>query len=371
KMSRKKLFTVITFCIANFFNGLFYSILAPFFPTEAQKKEISSTQVGLVFGSFELVLIIVSPFYGNYLNKIGAKFMYITGIFVCGVCSILFGIIDKAPNGTPYFVLCLIVRMFEGLGAAAFGTASFAIMAYNFPKHIATMFGTLEMFTGLGLMAGPPIGGALYELGGFASPFATLGSFILVIGLISIFMLSPYRVNDLPRKDSVFKLLKYPVITLTCLCLLAGSCSMGYLDVSLSVHLTKSFHLSPFWVGLVFLVEPLAYSIMSPIWGRIVEYKPKMSLYIISFGYVMAGLSLFFIGPAPFFNIQSNLVLLILCLIFGGLGISTLTITFQIITETTIAKGYPDTLSTYGLISGLVNSFFSLGFFHNFFSHNI
>ncbi|ESN93938.1 hypothetical protein HELRODRAFT_87910, partial [Helobdella robusta] len=265
KTCKEKLFMVITFCAANFFIVLAYSTLAPFFPTEAQKKGISSTFVGLVFGSYELVLLIASPFYGTYIS-IGAKFLYIAGLLLCGVCTILFGLIKNAPNGTPYLVLCLIIRMFEALGAAAFGTASFSMMAYNFPKHIATMFGTLEMFNGLGLIVGPPVGGALYELGGFTTPFVVLGTLMLAIGLISIYLLSPH-------KGGVLKLLTTPLITLTCLCLCAGSSSFVYLDVSLSIHLSEVFHLSPFMVGMVFLTESMAYCVMSPIWGRIVDYK--------------------------------------------------------------------------------------------------
>ena len=36
--------------------------------------------------------------------------------------------------------MCFTVRCVEGLGAAAFATASFAIMAHTFPDNVATMF---------------------------------------------------------------------------------------------------------------------------------------------------------------------------------------------------------------------------------------
>ena len=35
-MSRQKKFTVVTFCLGNFFVGAFYSLLGPFFPNEVQ-----------------------------------------------------------------------------------------------------------------------------------------------------------------------------------------------------------------------------------------------------------------------------------------------------------------------------------------------
>lgn len=51
-----------------------------------------------------------------------------------------------------------------GIGCTASNTASFAIMADTFPDNVGSVFGILETFTGVGLMAGPAIGGLLYEV---------------------------------------------------------------------------------------------------------------------------------------------------------------------------------------------------------------
>ena len=49
------------------------------------------------------------------------------------------------------------------------------MIAKEFPNNVATMFAVLETFFGIGMIMGPTIGGALYELGGFTLPFVTLG----------------------------------------------------------------------------------------------------------------------------------------------------------------------------------------------------
>lgn len=46
---------------------------APFFPKEAELKHATATEYGLVFGIFELVVCLASPFYGQFLNRIGPK----------------------------------------------------------------------------------------------------------------------------------------------------------------------------------------------------------------------------------------------------------------------------------------------------------
>ena len=45
-----------------------FGIISPFYPSEAAKKGASTTEVGLVFGVFQLVMFITSPFYGAYVS---------------------------------------------------------------------------------------------------------------------------------------------------------------------------------------------------------------------------------------------------------------------------------------------------------------
>ena len=49
------------------------------------------------------------------------------------------------------------------------------MIAKEFPNNVATMFAILETFFGIGMIMGPTVGGALYELGGFTLPFVSLG----------------------------------------------------------------------------------------------------------------------------------------------------------------------------------------------------
>lgn len=58
---------------------------------QAEKKGATATEYGLVFGVFELVVFIISPVYGKYLNRIGPKVLFNAGIFTTGTCAILFG----------------------------------------------------------------------------------------------------------------------------------------------------------------------------------------------------------------------------------------------------------------------------------------
>lgn len=67
--SKKQWFLLIIFSIADLFAGIVYSLQAPFYPQEAEKKGATPTEYGLVFGVFELTMFAVSPIYGKYVSK--------------------------------------------------------------------------------------------------------------------------------------------------------------------------------------------------------------------------------------------------------------------------------------------------------------
>jgi len=360
-ISTDQKFTVLTFCLANFVVSAFYALLAPFFPSEAAKKGAGPVAVGIIFAIFQFTIGVSSPILGSFITHIGAKFMYTTGVMVCGFSAILFGFLDRCPDGSVYITMCLVVRTFEALGASAFYTAGFAIIAHIFPNNVAVMFGGLELFTGLGFMIGPVIGGGLFELGGFTLPFVCLGSVVCIIGAVSIFLLPVQNVLPVPREGSVLDLIRLPIILIVGLCLVTGTAALGFLDTTLSTHLKNTYKLSPFYVGCMFLVMSGVYALTAPCWGRLSDKYQNCHNNFVCFGFALAGLSLFLMGPVPFLHIGHHIWLQITSSALMGLGLSTLVIAFPVFIEAAVEKGYPDGLATYGLAAGLFNAFFSLG----------
>ncbi|KAJ8953219.1 hypothetical protein NQ314_007384 [Rhamnusium bicolor] len=49
-------------------------------------------------------------------------------------------LLDKVEGRYPFIILSFIIRIVEALGNAAFLTASFAIIAKEFPNNVATTF---------------------------------------------------------------------------------------------------------------------------------------------------------------------------------------------------------------------------------------
>ena len=377
--SREDLLIIIAFCVSNFFVQVFYSLMAPFYPTEATyKKGVDHTLMGLIIGIYELALVVTSPILGKYINQIGAKFMFIAGHLVCGVCSVLFGALDFCPPGVSYVTLSFLIRILEGASGAGISTASFAIVGSRFPDRVATLFGTLEMFCGFGMMLGPLIGSGLYYLGGFGLPFAVCGVLLLIVGCICVFLIPSVDVGtnavdregngplagnpDIPA--SVFGLLSVPLVAVTGFNVVMGSMAIGFMTATLEEQLQDVYHIhQQIIIGLVCFVGPFFYMILAPIWGSLADrFTQRPPLFVI-IGYCMASIAFWFMGPAPFFNIKmSSPWLLITAQGVLGAGIAAFVVAFRIIANVATEK-YSDSLATFGVVAGLFNSFFSFGAF--------
>lgn len=88
--------------------------------------------------------------------------MFNGGVFITGTSAILFGLLDRIPGHDLFIGLAFTIRIIEALGNAAFLTASFTIIATEFPNSVGTSFATLETLFGCGLIAGPMVSNFIY-----------------------------------------------------------------------------------------------------------------------------------------------------------------------------------------------------------------
>lgn len=364
QFTKRQWLTLIVISIADFANAVCVSLQAPFYPQEAEKKGASATEYGLVFGVFELVVFIISPIYGQKLHRIGPKLLFNGGILTTGTSAIIFGLLDKVDGHYPFIILSFVIRIIEALGNAAFLTASFAIIAKEFPENVATTFASLETFFGLGLIVGPTVGGALFQIGGFATPFVVLGSALFLAAVMTAFVLPVHENSeDITHNSGGFSaVLKIPGVIVATASIVATSMSIGFLQATLEPHL-REFNLGPVVVGLMFVVNGGTYAITAPAWGWFCDkhLDPKIAT-IVGCGLVMVGFCL--IGPSPLIPFPKTFWMTAIGLVCHGLGLAAqLVASFTDALRTSISHGFPNNLETYGLISGLWTSSFALGAF--------
>ncbi|XP_065203816.1 MFS-type transporter SLC18B1-like [Planococcus citri] len=364
QFTRRQILTLAAFGAADFCNAICVSLQAPFFPDEAERKGASATEYGFVFGVFELVVFLVSPWYGKHVKNIGPKRMFFSGICISGVCSILFGLLDFIDEHIWFISFAFLIRIIEAMGNAAFLTASFAIIANEFPENIATTFASLETFFGLGLIAGPSLGGVLYELGGYTTPFVSLGALLFITAILTKVVLPSHEEIQTTTKTTgkLLQILHVEGIPVCAATILSTSTTISFFQATLEPHI-RQYDLTRVVVGLVFIVTGATYGSSAPWWGWLCDkyLKPK-TVAVIGGLILIVGVSL--VGPAPFMPFQGSLLLVIVGLFLHGLGIGArLVSSFADALQTAISSGLPNDIETYGMVSGLWTSSFALGAF--------
>ncbi|KAG8510893.1 MFS-type transporter SLC18B1, partial [Galemys pyrenaicus] len=362
RITREQLFVLISAASINLGSMMCYSILGPFFPKEAEKKGASNTIIGMIFGCYALFDLLSSLVFGKYLVHIGAKFMFVAGMFVSGGVTILFGVLDQVPDGPIFVAMCFVVRIADAISFSAAITASFSILAKAFPNNVATVLGSLEIFSGLGLVLGPPLGGFLYQSFGYEVPFIFLGCIVLLMVPLNMYILPNYESD--PNEHSFWKLATLPKVGLISFVITSLSSCLGFLDPTLSLFVLKTFHLPAGYVGLVYLGMALFYMISSPLFGLLSDKRPYLRKWFLVFGSLITAGCYMLLGPAPVLHIKSQLWMLILVLVINGIsaGMSIIP-TFPEVLSCAYENGFEEGLSTLGLVSGLFGAMWSVGAF--------
>lgn len=355
---------LVLLALGNFCVGASVSLQAPFFPHEAERKGANSTEYGFVFSVFELTIFFVGPVFAKIVPIVKPRFMLIAGLFYVGVASVLFGFLNQSPPGAVFLSLAIATRVAEGIGTAGFQTAVFSIVAAEFPNSLATSYSIQQTVFGVGLVAGPTVGGCLYQIGGFMVPFVTIGVLMLICCALIYFLLpateEPHELGQ--KTGDMLKFWCNTSVLLDAYCVFCTFVIIGYNAAVLEPHL-RPFNLEPYLVGMVFVVNGTVYACTAWIWGKVAD-KTVRTKELCILACVLLCASLVLVGPAPFLPFPTAIWTVMLALGLFGLGSGgTIVASFVGSFRDTIKRGFPDDLSTYGLVSSVFTVSHSMGAF--------
>ncbi|XP_071099461.1 MFS-type transporter SLC18B1-like [Haliotis cracherodii] len=362
--SIKKKFIISAMVISNFIAWTSLSLMDPFFPIEAKKKGLGETLIGLIYSSSELVIFLVSPLFGILISTASPRFFYITGILIIGSTTILFGTLDMSSPGLPFIVTCFAVRMIEATGVSSLISSSFLIASQNYPDNIGSIYGIFETAVGLGFMAGPAIGGGLYQLGGFGLPFWVLGGCTFACGVVSWILLPSKHYgqecsdSECPSRWTIFRSPWVLFGSFVTIC--AYTAALMWMPV-LSLHL-KEFDLSQVVIGLLYTITPGMYAITTPLWGYLIDWKVPPTFLIIV-GLILTSICSLLFGPAPFLPfLPHGMVTIIVALVLMGLCLAPVIVSsIKCLVEGAGSLGFDVKGANFGIVGGVVQSSVCLG----------
>lgn len=144
--------------------------------------------VGLLFSIKAIVQLIVNPFSGAIIDRIGYDIPMMIGLTIMFFSTSLFAC------GQSYGILFL-ARSLQGAGSAFADTGGLAMIADRFTEENERKkaLGIALTFISFGCLFAPPFGGGLYELFGKEVPFIILALVCLLDGFLVLIVMSTVK----------------------------------------------------------------------------------------------------------------------------------------------------------------------------------
>lgn len=361
-ITRKQWLIIVLIYSGNFCAAMSFSLQAPFFPKQATEKGATPTEYGLIFSSFYFTIFLIAPAYGKLVAIVKPNIMLNGGFSLTCLCVILFGFVNHAPAGATFVSLAFLIRIMEGLGAAAYITASATIIMSEFPGRIGTVLSSLKTAFSVGVIIGPTVGGILFDMGGFTTPFVVCGSIGFFCNAVTYIVIPSIEDKHESTPTDLRKFWSGPLIYMYAVAIFGSYVCVGFNQATLQPHL-EPFKLSTTVLGLVFMIPGICNGLMTPVWGWLCDKKVNTKL-LTSLGAYFTLLYLLLVGPVPFFPFETKLWLVLVSMAFFGIGIGGASICAFIATlEYTLNRGFERSIATNGLVSSMFTLCQSIGSF--------
>jgi ACDE family multidrug resistance protein len=266
--------------------------LTPAFPTIAKHYNLSIEEIGLLITFFTVPGIFMAPILGMLADRLGRKAVLIPALTI-------FAISGAACAHTENFDNLLILRIFQGIGAAPLGSLNITLIGdlFSGPKR-ATAMGYNASVLSIGTASYPALGGALALIDWqyiFYLPLLALPVGFFVITVLD----SPKtdkQTNSSAYLRSLGKILtKRSLWSIFIINILVFIILYGAYLTFLPAFLEEKFNANSFMIGITMSLMSVTTAIMASRLGKISQVlSPKKILTIASMGYIFALLILTF-----------------------------------------------------------------------------
>jgi len=399
---------MLALCFVNFCSCTGFTLLTTFFPHETMTvRSITATQNSFIFAVYALINIFACPIFGYFLPSIGARPMLLAGIWLSAIGALLFSFLYLEMDPFLFTVYACLVRVVQAFACSMYLTAAYSIMTHVWSDRRSQAVGLLEMTTGCGMIVGPMVGSALYNVGGFGLPFQALCIFLAVgsipAGLIlrnlnmstsngqaitnSVMLSSRLYSGDFTEQLTLRQFLSiftnpatYATILLTILCWSAMDFVMPGLEIHVGLMFEQHIGIETITTktGILFVVFAIAYGLGTPLVGKLcTSWGTKSSRPCMLVGGFLIFLSYLFIGPQEdlanwtglaSFGVQrylGGLVHVSIIFVLLGIGLALVAVpSVEDLVQCCYKVGLPkDGIATVAVVSGFYNCILFIGEF--------
>ena len=248
---------------------------------------------------------------GKYLSVWGVRLIYPAGFLLDGLSFVVFGLLHWVQDTNTFLVLSYLIRIVEGVGAAATWNSNLSILMAKFPERKASVKAWCDAAFNLGLTLGPVLGAAMYEAGGFCLPFAVTGAAIIASGAAAYLVTEMPSIAPTEASQSVLSLAARPAVTVALLTATVAAYTIGTVEATLSTFLEASVAgVTVRTIAAAFLTMSLASVAATPLSGWLCD--TRLCPWLVSCGGCLLMLACFtLLGPGKniFIDIKNIRVL--------------------------------------------------------------
>ena len=376
------------------FSGSAFTLAAP---SMALDLSINTAELSWIMTIYVLATAMLQIPFGKIADNFGRKRIYLIGTSIFTISALVLGFMNSSTT-------IIIMRFIQGIGSAlVFATGTAILTSVYPPQKKGFAFGINIGSVYLGLTIGPSLGGFLTDFFGWRSIFFSVVPFGLIIVFLVAFVLKGEWKNEEKEKfdwigsiiyiATLFMLLygfrslprnygygligasiatfgfflwwewniDYPILQLRLFqnnrfFTFANLAAFTYYTATAATTFVLSLYLqdirlySALIAGLILLARPIFQAILSPIGGTLSDKIDHRIITTTGVGFGLIGLILL-----TFLGSETSLILIILSLIFGGIGFGL----FSSPNANSIMSAVPK--ESYGVASALVGTMRTVG----------
>ncbi|KAI8871312.1 MFS general substrate transporter [Ramicandelaber brevisporus] len=186
RLRKTPLAVAIVVGFAGFVDAASYGLCVPVLPSIlAEMKRTDNTSNGVLYALFSLAMLIAAPVFGIISDRLRTrKYPIAFGLVALALSTVLLIFAKK------YWHL-VVARLAQGASAGATWAVGLGYVAdvYHHSEH-GKMMGSVFGANVVGMLAGPPLGGVLFEHGGGRKGPFLLGVALVVVDLIMVLLLA-------------------------------------------------------------------------------------------------------------------------------------------------------------------------------------
>ncbi|XP_056641705.1 vesicular acetylcholine transporter [Diorhabda carinulata] len=270
---------------------------------------------GILFASKAIVQLMVNPFSGAIIDRIGYDIPMMIGLTIMFLSTAVFAC------GRSYGLL-FFARSLQGVGSAFADTSGLAMIADRFTEENerSQALGIALAFISFGCLVAPPFGGALYQFAGKEVPFLILAFVSLIDGFMLLLVMKPIKAQikecqmAKPPGVPIWRLFMDKYIAVCAGALMMSNVALAFLEPTITLWMEDNLTTESWKTGIIWLPAFFPHVFGVIITVKMAKKYPQYQWIMAAGGLALEGLSCFII---PFANSYIFLMVPICTICFG------------------------------------------------------